>query len=399
MPDRNRPAGGGLVVTNRSVWSRLYHGETTFDFVGRFRVWLAISGVIILAGLIALFAKGLNLGIDFEGGTVWEVEANGVTVEEARDAVGELGLSGAKIQIVSSEGIDRIRVQAEPKDDPDEAAQERRDVSVALSELTGAPVNSVSINSVGPTWGEEISRKALIALVVFIAAIMLYISLRFEFKMAVATVAALIHDVLITVGIYALTGFEVTPATVVAILTILGYSIYDGIVVFDRVDENTRLVSSNRMTYSDMVNLSLNQTFMRSLNTSITAVIPVTSLLFVGAFLMGATPLQDFALALMVGLFSGAYSSIFIASPLLAWLKEREPRYRDVRRRMAARTGRAEPVAAPAGAPAGEEVPVESGQREPDAVTAGAAATSPGTPARPTATVIPPRPRKKTRKR
>jgi preprotein translocase subunit SecF len=386
---------GGLVVTNRSLWSRLYHGETTFDFAGRFRLWLTISGAIIVAGLVALFARGLNLGIDFEGGTVWEVEANGVTVDEARDALDPLGLSGAKIQVVSSEGVDRIRVQAEPKDDPDEAAQERQEVSQELSELTGAAVDSVSINSVGPTWGEEISRKALIALIVFIAAIMLYISLRFEFKMAVATVAALVHDVFVTVGVYAITGFEVTPATVIAILTILGYSIYDGIVVFDRVDENTRLVSSSRMSYSDMVNLSLNQTFMRSLNTSITAVIPVASLLLVGSFLLGASTLQDFALALMVGLFSGAYSSIFIASPLLAWLKEREPRYRDVRRRMAAREARGEPVPATAAAAAADvAADVDDSMPEvvPDAVPAGATAGRP-------ATVIPPRPRKKTKKR
>jgi preprotein translocase subunit SecF len=390
---------GGLVVQNRSIWSRLYHGETTFDFVGRFRLWLAISGVIVLAGLIALFARGLNLGIDFEGGTVWEVEANGVTVEEARDALDPLGLSGAKIQIVSSEGVDRIRVQAEPKEDPDEAAAERREVSEALSELTGAAVGSVSINAVGPTWGEEISRKALIALVVFIGAIMLYISLRFEFKMAVATVAALIHDVLVTIGVYAITGFEVTPATVIAILTILGYSIYDGIVVFDRVDENTRLVSSNRMTYTDMVNLSLNQTFMRSLNTSITAVIPVTSLLVVGSFVLGASTLQDFALALMVGLFSGAYSSIFIASPLLAWLKEREPRYRDVRRRREARgvkTSLVDAVEVAAAVAASDDDVVADDEIE--AVPAAAVTTSQPR-ARPPATVIPPRPRKKTRRR
>jgi len=384
------------VVTKRSIWSRLYHGETTMDFVGRFRLWISISGAIILVGMIALFARGLNLGIDFEGGTVWEVEANGATVEQARDAVAPLGLSGAKIQIVSSEGVDRIRVQAEPQDDPDEALQERQEVSQALSELTGTDVGSVSINAVGPTWGREISKKALIALVVFIGVVMLYISLRFEFKMALATVAALIHDLLVTVGVYAISGFEVTPATVIAILTILGYSIYDGIVVFDKVDENTRLVSSNRMTYSDMVNLSLNQTFMRSLNTSITAVIPVASLLIVGSFVLGATTLEDFALALMVGLFSGAYSSIFIASPLLAWLKEREPRYRDVRRRMEARGSKLGAAAAVAMA-AADDVEGDVVEEVQDRVPATVSSSQP--PARPAAAAIPPRPRKKTRRR
>jgi preprotein translocase subunit SecF len=389
MPHSNVPTSG-LTLEHHNIFSRLYHGETHIDFVGRIRLWFAISGGIILIGLIALFARGLNLGIDFEGGTVWEVEANGVTVDETRDALDPIGLAGAKIQIVTAEGVDRIRVQAEPQEDPDDAAAERQEVSETLSELTGAPVTSVSINAVGPTWGAEISRKALIALVVFIAAIMLYISLRFEFKMAVGTVAALIHDVFVTIGVYAITGFEVTPATVIAVLTILGYSIYDGIVVFDKVDENTRLVSSTRMTYSDMVNLSLNQTLMRSLNTSVTSVLPVLSLLVVGSYVLGAVTLQEFALALLVGTISGAYSSIFIASPLLAWLKEREPRYRDVRRRMEARAARPEAAAAPAPAPADEaEELVDEAAEERVPVT---------TSARP-AGVIPPRPRKRTRRR
>jgi preprotein translocase subunit SecF len=193
---------------------------------------------------------------------------------------------------------------------------------------------------VGPSWGREISEKALRALLVFLVFVTIYIALRFEMKMAIPTLVALIHDILITVGVYSLTQFEVTPATVIAMLTILGYSIYDGIVVFDKVDENTRLVSSTGgLSYGGMVNLSLNQALMRSLNTSITALIPVASLLVVGSWIMGATTLQEFALALLIGLFSGAYSSIFVASPLLALLKEREPRYRDIKRRVEARGG------------------------------------------------------------
>jgi preprotein translocase subunit SecF len=208
--------------------------------------------------------------------------------------------------------------------------------------------------------------------------------------MAVATLVALVHDVLVTVGVYSLTGFEVTPATVIAILTILGYSIYDGIVVFDKVDENTRLVSStNRVTYSDMVNLSLNQTLMRSLNTQITALLPMLSLLVVGSFVLGATTLQEFALALLIGQASGAYSSIFIASPVLALLKEREPRFRDVRRRIEARTASSGPIDAP-------EVDDDVVAVGADVAAAAPASTSPAaSPAGP----IPPRPRKKTRRR
>jgi preprotein translocase subunit SecF len=264
-------------------------------------------------------------------------------------------------------------------------------VQQALATKAGVTLNDVSRNEVGPSWGNEISNKARNALIVFLIVITGYIALRFEWKMAVPTLAALVHDILMTVGIYSLSGLEVTPATVVALLTILGYSIYDGIVVFDKVHENTRLVSATQgMTYSDMVNLSLNQTLMRSLNTSITALIPITSLLLIGSVLLGATTLEEFGLALLIGLASGAYSSIFIASPLLAIMKEREPRYRDLRRRMEARGSRAE--RGTKGDDAGDE-PVET-------TGAGEAQVEPtlSGPIRSSAN-IPPRPRKKGKRR
>jgi preprotein translocase subunit SecF len=318
--------------SKHSVWQRLYHGETSVDFVGRFRRWILLSSVVIIVGLLSLWLRGLNLGLDFEGGTSWEVPAAGVTVSEARDTLEPLGLGDAKIQLI---GGDTLRVQGRIEGD-DKTAQVG-EVEDALSELAGG--EQVSVNDVGPSWGDEITSKAQRALVVFFIAIALYITLRFEWKMSLATLAALVHDILVTIGVYSIFGFEVTPATVIAILTILGYSIYDGIVVFDKVEENTRgLAATGRMSYSQMVNLSLNQVLMRTLNTSITALLPVTSLLLVGAGLLGATTLQDFALALLVGLFSGAYSSIFIASPLLARLKEREPRYRAIAERLAGRT-------------------------------------------------------------
>ena len=216
-------------------------------------------------------------------------------------------------------------------------------MSAKLAELTKSTTDEVNLTSVGPSWGKEISTKAVRALVFFLIALTLYITFRFELKMAIPTIVALIHDIFITVGVYSLAGFEVTPATVVSLLTILGFSIYDGIVVFDKVDENTHLVgSASGVTYSDMVNMSLNQVLMRSLNTSLTALLPVASLLVLGSFVLGATTLEEFALALLIGLFAGAYSSIFIASPLLAVLKEREPRYRDIRERVAGKAkGRA----------------------------------------------------------
>lgn len=319
-----------MSVRTPSIWRRLYTGDTAFEFVGRRRRWFLLSTVVILVGLASLGVRGLNFGIDFEGGTAWEVEAPGVSVADARDALRPLGLADAKIQVV---GDDLLRVQAST-----EAKAETAQVTAKLAELAKTDSTAVSLNEVGPSWGEEITNKARRALVFFLVVITIYISLRFEWKMAVATLAALFHDILVTVGAYSLSGFEVTPATVIALLTILGYSIYDGIVVFDKVDENTRgLAASGRMTYGEMVNVSLNQVLMRSLNTSITALLPILSLLIVGGFVLGATTLEDFALALLIGLTASAYSSIFVASPLLAMLKEREPRYAGIKERLAGR--------------------------------------------------------------
>src|SRR5262245_26449521 len=378
---------------NRSIWSRLYHGETNFDFVGRKRLWFTISLVAVVISLGSLVTRGLNLGIDFEGGVVWEVPAADASVAEARDAVDQFGLGGATITVLESDEGRTIRVEAEPV-----SAEKTDQVTASLAELTGSDTDQVNLTEVGPSWGEEISRKALRALIVFLILVTIYIAFRFELKMAIPTLAALIHDVIITVGVYSITGLEVTPATVIAVLTILGYSIYDGIVVFDKVDENTRLVSSTGgLSYGGMVNVSLNQALMRSLNTTITALLPVASLLVVGSWILGAVVLQEFAIALLIGLFSGAYSSLFIASPLLAWLKEREPRYRDIKRRIDARGGEAEVVAAAvaAGATAVGSAPVRQPAK---AAAAARPAAGEDRVVTPGGRAIPPRPRKKTKR-
>jgi preprotein translocase subunit SecF len=379
-------------VKRRSIWTRLYHGETNFDFVGRRKLWFTISLVAALIGIGSLVTRGLNLGIDFEGGVVWEVPAGDASVADARNAVDQFGLAGATIQeLESDEGVE-LRVEAEPV-----SADTSDEVTAALADLTGSSVDNVSLTSVGPSWGEEISEKAIRALVVFLVLVTIYIALRFELRMAIPTLVALVHDVLITVGVYAVTQLEVTPPTVIAVLTILGYSIYDGIVVFDKVDENTRLVSSTGgLSYGGMVNVSLNQALMRSLNTTITALLPVGSLLIVGSWIMGAVVLQEFAIALLIGLFSGAYSSLFIASPLLAWLKEREPRYRDIKRRIDARGGEAAAVAA---AVAAGSTVLGSGPSHQPAKTGAAAGTAEDTRVvTPAGRAIPPRPRKKTKR-
>jgi preprotein translocase subunit SecF len=374
----------------RGPLGRLYHGETNINFIGRTKVWFTFSAILIIISIGSLAFRGLNLGIDFEGGAIFQVPSKSLTVEQARSVLDPFGLGGAKVQEVTSDSGRSISVQTDTLD-PTKSTQVRD----ALAAKAGIPADQVNRDEVGPSWGKEISTKARNALIVFLIVITLYITLRFEFKMAVPTLAALVHDVIITVGVYALSGLEVTPATVVALLTILGYSIYDGIVVFDKVNENTRLVSAtNEVTYSDMVNLSLNQTLMRSLNTSIAAVIPIMSLLLIGSVMLGAKTLEEFGLALLIGLISGAYSSIFVASPLLAILKEREPRNRDIRRRIEGRatsTRRApqpETVEKVTSVSDGEEV-VEEPIRVP--VTTGG-------PTR-LATNIPPRPRKKGKRR
>jgi len=311
---------------------RLYYGETAFDFVGRRRRWFAMSGTIILIGLLALGFKGLNFGIDFKGGTNWEVPANGATVTTARQVVAHAGLNDATVLTLKGTNGTAIEVQA--KVDPGNIAK----VTTALASMAKTSEDNVTVDSVGPTWGHEITHKAEEALAVFFVVVGLFITFRFQAKMAFAAIVAVIHDILVTVGVYAVFGFDVTPNTVIALLTILGYSLYDTVVVFDKVDENTKgLAASGRMTYSDTVNLSMNQVLMRSINTSFVAILPIFSVLVIGDVFLGATTLKEFGLALFVGLLTGAYSSIFIAAPILAVLKEREPRYATIRQRLEAR--------------------------------------------------------------
>jgi preprotein translocase subunit SecF len=305
-----------------------YHERTHFNFIDRSWRWAALSGTLILISVIAFGVRGLNLGIDFEGGTQWQftVNSGSASVDDVRSVLDGVDLPDAKVLIL---GDDSVRVQAE-----DLSPARQLAVSTALAKYGNIGVEQVLVKSVGPTWGDKVSSKALQALVVFFIVIALYLTFRFEWRMALAALVAVIHDIIITVGVYSITQFEVVPATVVAFLTILGYSLYDTVVVFDKVRDNQARIGTERGdTYSAMVNRSLNQVLMRSINTSLVAVLPVASLLFVGTYLLGGLVLRDFALALFVGLIVGAYSSIFVATPVLAWLKEREPRYRALRAR------------------------------------------------------------------
>ncbi|MEI7617872.1 MAG: protein translocase subunit SecF [Actinomycetota bacterium] len=316
------------VSLHRTARARLYHGETRVDFMGRKWWGIGISLALIAATLVSLLAQGLNLGLDFNGGVQWEVPAANISDAQARDVLAANGVKAAdaKIVTVSASGVQRLRIQTS-----EQPADVRQKVSTALAKAAKVDIKDISSNSVTASWGKEITKKAVRALVVFIILVALFIAWRFEWAMALSAIAAMLHDVLISVGIYSILQLEVTPATVIAFLTILGFSLYDTIVVFDKVDENTARFAGSRLPYDDVINVSMNQVVMRSLNTSLAAVLPVLSLLVVGAGLLGAISLREFALALFVGLVTGSYSSIFIASPLLAWIKGQTPKYKAMR--------------------------------------------------------------------
>ncbi len=317
-------------------------------------LWFTISTVIIVLGILSIILRGgLNLGIDFKGGTSWQTTTSaGLTQSQAVSVVTAAGLKDPTVEILGQGKNAKILVESDLNSlSPTIQQSTTNKVTEALTKATNADsINDISVTHVGPTWGGEITSKAITALIVFFIVVGLYISFRFEPKMAIAAFVAMLHDILVTIGVYSIFNFQVTPDTVVAVLTILGYSLYDTVVVFDRVRDNTKGIgSTGRMTYSQMVNLSMNQTLARSINTSLVAILPVLSILLIGAVLLGATTLQSYGVALFVGLLSGAYSSIFIASPVLAMMKEREPRWIQIRQRLESRgdrTGTLSPAAA-----------------------------------------------------
>ena len=302
---------------------RMYQGNTSWDFLGVSRLVLVCSAVAVIICVAALLVRGLNLGIEFEGGGVWESPASEViTTDTIDNAMSNVGMDDARIQRITG-GDDIFRVRGELP-----SGETAESIGSALAQAAQVDPESVSARTVSPSFGDQVAGKARRALVVFFILIALYLTLRFEWKMALGALLAVAHDIVLTVGIYALFQFEISPATVVAFLTIMGYSLYDTIVVFDRVKDNERSLSLKaRMTYSDLANVSLNQVIMRSINTTITSVLPVVSLLVVGSLFMGATSLQEFAIALLIGLLVGSYSSLFVAMPTVAKLKQREPHW------------------------------------------------------------------------
>jgi preprotein translocase subunit SecF len=308
----------------RELGNDLYSGRVSIDIVGRRKLWYVIALVLVLIAIVAPVARGgFNFGIEFRGGSEFRIDGVGSTSQQvARDAVQSVDPESQPI--VTSVGVDSVRIQTEQLDDVT-----TEEIRIALASAYGVSSGSVTSSFIGANWGADVTSKAINGLIVFLLLVSVLMALYFRtFKMSVAALAALAHDVVITAGIYALTGFEVTPAAVIGLLTILGYSLYDTVVVFDKVRENTLDVEYSEVTtFASQVNLAVNQTLVRSVNTSVVAVLPVAAILFIGAALLGVGTLRDIALALFIGIIVGTYSSIFIAAPVYVHLREREARF------------------------------------------------------------------------
>lgn len=313
-----------------SFGKRLYSGQLSYDFIGRRKRWFIVTAVLFLVAISAIGIRGLNLGIEFKGGADFTVPSAQCSVVEARNAVQPF-VGGQPIVTVSAAGT--VRVQAEPVTPP--VSQE---ITLALGAACAVSPSDIKTQVVGPTWGGEISSKAFQGVVIFLVLVMLFLSVYFDWRMALAALIALIFDLVVTVGVFSLTGLEVTPATVIGLLTILAYSLYDTVVVFDKVKENTRgIAGQSVITFPEAANLAVNQTVIRSINTSIVALLPVVGIIVIGGWFLGAGTLLDLAVVLAIGLIAGTFSSIFIATPILAELRARQPEMRSLESRVHAR--------------------------------------------------------------
>ncbi|MCX4968228.1 protein translocase subunit SecF [Streptomyces sp. NBC_00654] len=354
-----------------NLGARLYRGEVGYDFIGKRKIWYGVSILITITAILGLAVSGLNMGIEFKGGAVFTTDVKAkISSSQAHEAaveasgheaiVQELGNGGLRIQITE---VDTAKADA---------------IKTQLSQDLGVPAEKINADLVGPSWGEQIANKAWMGLGIFMVLVVVYLAIAFEWRMAIAALVALIHDITITVGVYALVGFEVTPGTVIGLLTILGYSLYDTVVVFDSLKEGQKgITKQTRFTYSEIANRSINSTLVRSINTTVVALLPVAGLLFIGGGVLGAGMLNDISLSLFVGLAAGAYSSIFIATPLVADLKERDPQMKALKKRILAKRA----AAAAKGESADDEREDEPQDAFPeDAETAGATVGRPRQP-------------------
>lgn len=317
-----------------NLGARLHRGEISYDFVGHRKLWYGISILITITAIVGLAVRGLNMGIDFQGGAVFTTEKTSVSVSQAQEYAEEASGHEAVVQKLGN-GTLRIQIAGMDTTQSDQ-------IKNKLAADFKVDPEKIAADLVGPSWGDQIANKAWQGLAIFMVLVVIYLAIAFEWRMAIAALVALIHDITITVGIYALVGFEVTPGTVIGLLTILGYSLYDTVVVFDSLKEQTKdITKQTRWTYSDIANRSINSTLVRSINTTVVALLPVAGLLFIGGGFLGAGTLNDISLSLFVGLAAGAYSSIFIATPLVADLKELEPQMKSLKKRVLAKRAQA----------------------------------------------------------
>jgi preprotein translocase subunit SecF len=319
-----------------SVFRTLYRGETRLNFISSRRRWYLASLILIVICIFSFVFRGFNFGVEFAGGSQFQVPVQGtsVTADDVNNAFTDAGVEPASPpQEVGSGATRQIVVKTDSL-----SSQEQDTLKPKVATTLDVPVEKITVQSVSSSLGHDITVKALEGLIVFLVVVSIYIAIRYQWRMAVAGIVALLHDLIIAAGIYSLVGFEVTPSTVVGLLTILGFSLYDTVVVFDKVAENTKdITAGSRMTYSEAANLAVNQTLMRSINTSLIALLPVAGLLFVGAGVLGVGTIKDLALILFVGLASGAYSSLFLATPIVVELTEREPQYKALTKRVVAK--------------------------------------------------------------
>lgn len=327
-------AGSGLAT-------RLYRGEAGLDVIGRRKLWFSVAGALVLFALLSFGLRGFSLGIEFSGGNSFQVPASVGTLERAEEQVNEvLRTEGGGAEVVTAQKVGGPSGDFYELRTSELSAEQANAVKTAVAQELGINADQISANQVSGAWGEQVTSRALLGLVIFIILVMVYLVLRFEWRMAVAAVASLILNLILTSGIYSLVGFEVTPSTIIGFLTILGFALYDVVVVFDKVQENTRGITANsNQTYGEAANLAINQSLMRSLNTSVVALLPVGGLLFIGAGLLGAGTLKDLGLVLFVGMAVAFFSSILLAAPLLVQLKNFEPRIQAHNKRVLARRG------------------------------------------------------------
>ncbi|MER7168711.1 protein translocase subunit SecF [Micromonospora sp. NPDC000207] len=326
-------------MAENSLAARLYRGEAGIDVVGRRRLWFSLAGALVLIALLSIGIRGFSLGIEFAGGNSFQIPASVGTLTEAEAEVESvLGSAGGGAELVTAQQVGNASGSFYEMRTSQLSTDQSNAVRAELAERFALPVDQISGNQVSQAWGKQVTQRALLGLVLFVALVSLYLVIRFEWRMAAAAVFSLVMNLILTAGIYSLVGFEVTPSTVIGFLTILGFALYDVVVIFDKVQENTRgITANNTTTYADATNLAINQSLMRSINTSVVALLPVGGLLFIGAGLFGAGTLKDLGLVLFVGMAMAFLTSILLATTLLVVLKNREPRIQAHNKRVEAR--------------------------------------------------------------